>query len=118
MSENCIFCKIIAGQIPCKKVWENEHVLAMYDINPKSPVHIIILPKVHVVTMDELTIPEACSSMFLATKELRAMFAQAANGYNILCNNGPASGQSVPHLHWHFVAGKNIYASGDVNVGL
>lgn len=112
MPENCVFCKIIAGSMPAKKVFENEHVLAMHDINPKSPVHVLILPKIHVQTMTELENPAICAAMFAATKELKNTVAKNFEGFNIVCNNGAAAGQSVAHLHWHFVAGRNIYESG------
>jgi histidine triad (HIT) family protein len=117
MNSACVFCKIITGIIPSKKVFENDYVLTFHDLHPKSPVHVLIIPKIHVETMDELLDPATCSAMFAATKELKNTVAKGFSGFNILCNNGVAASQSVPHLHWHFVAGKNIYEQ-DVNIKL
>lgn len=112
MQDNCIFCKIISGQIPGKKVFEDDHVLAIEDINPKAPVHVLVIPKTHVVTMDGSLSAQACAAMFNAVAQLKQTVAKDHAGFNIVSNNGRAAGQSVDHLHWHFLSGKNIYSSG------
>ncbi len=112
--QNCVFCKIISGSIPTKPVFENEQVLAFPDINPKAPVHILIIPKSHIITMDKV-LPEhelVCSTMFQAVSELWKLHLDKYSGFNIVCNNGRQAGQLIDHLHWHFIAGKNIYSSG------
>lgn len=112
MAESCIFCKIISGQIPGKKVFENDHVIAIEDVSPKAPVHVLVIPKTHVVTMDEQISPAVCTAMFEAVSDLKATVARNHSGFNIVVNNGKSAGQSVDHLHWHFISGKNIYSSG------
>jgi histidine triad (HIT) family protein len=101
---NCIFCKIIAGQIPCKKVYEDDQVLAFLDIGPLAEGHLLIIPKSHYVTLDEMA-PEAVASTTRVLPHLAGAVrkAMAAQGYNILQNNGKVSGQVVNHVHFHII---------------
>lgn len=112
--QNCVFCKIVSGSIPTKTIFENDQVLAFPDINPKAPVHILIVPKLHIATMDKV-LPEhesVCQAMFQAVSALYKLHEDKYSGFNIISNNGHQAGQSVDHVHWHFIAGKNIYSSG------
>lgn len=106
---DCIFCKIIAGEIPSKKVFENEHLLAFYDIAPQAPVHIVIIPKTHISSMDELceenasVVAEIFKAVSHLSKELKL-----EKGYRVVCNCGEEGGQTVGHLHYHLLAGRNL----------
>ncbi len=112
--QNCVFCKIASGSIKTQPVFESNLVLAINDINPKAPIHILIMPKEHIQTMDEISHEQKdlCFEMFNAVSEVFKAQSGKYSGFNIVCNNGAAAGQSVDHLHWHFLAGKNIYSSG------
>ena len=110
--ENCLFCKIIAGEIPSDKVYEDEHVYAFRDIHPQAPVHILVIPKKHV---DSLASVDSCSDMEIAAC-LRALSAIARkegleHGYRLVSNCGPDACQSVPHLHFHLLGGTRMKES-------
>lgn len=107
---NCVFCKIVAGQIPALRVHEDEHVLAFLDIGPLAEGHLLIIPKEHAERLEEMN-PEVLASLARQLPRLaRAVLSvtQAA-GYNLLQNNGRVSGQEVPHVHFHIIP----RASGD-----
>jgi histidine triad (HIT) family protein len=100
----CIFCKIIAGQIPCWKLHEDDDVLAFLDIGPLSEGHCLIVPKSHHVTIDQMSPEEAAACARLIPRLSRAVIAATgAPGWNVLQNNGPFSGQAVPHVHFHII---------------
>lgn len=112
-SSSCIFCKIIQGTLPAKKITENDSVLVIQDISPKAPIHYLILPKIHVADMSALTENEnhyALAMVNMVTTLSKTLKNPPA--FNVVSNNGAASGQSVFHLHWHFLAGKNVYEHG------
>jgi histidine triad (HIT) family protein len=106
---DCLFCKIIDGQIPSKKVYENEYVYAFHDISPMAPVHILIVPKLHIASVDEVS--EANSAyvthIFEAIPKIAAE-AGLANGYRVITNIGADGCQSVKHLHFHILGGKQL----------
>jgi len=101
---DCIFCKIIANEIPSYKVYEDEFTLAILDINPVNPGHSLVLPKKHVINIEEADEPTLCRLM-AAVKKVGASLKNnlAAPGYNIQVNNDPVAGQLVPHLHVHIM---------------
>ena len=102
--ENCIFCKIIAGQIPCHKLYEDEHTLAFLDIGPISKGHLLVIPKEHSESIATLS-PEAAAACGRILPKL-AQAAQKAThcpAYNILQNNGSLAGQAVFHVHFHII---------------
>lgn len=101
---DCIFCSIINGDIPCAKVFENEHVLAFLDISQVTKGHTLVIPKVHKENIYELT-PEIAGNLFEAVPEIARAVKQEFNpvGLNILNNNGEAAGQSVFHYHMHLI---------------
>jgi len=101
---DCIFCKIIAGDIPSHKVYEDEHVFAFLDIGPLSEGHTLIIPKQHAETLDQLS-DEAAAACGLACKRIGAAVASATGcaGWNILQNNGEVAGQEVMHVHFHLI---------------
>lgn len=101
---NCIFCKIIAGQIPCHKVLEDADVLAFLDIGPLAPGHILVIPKAHYATIDAAPAEVGASLGRALPRLVRAVrSATDAAGVNVLQNNGKAAGQEVPHLHVHLI---------------
>jgi histidine triad (HIT) family protein len=101
---NCLFCKIVAGQIPCHKVYEDARVLAFLDIGPLSDGHTLIIPKAHYQQLDEMTPEDAAACMAIAPKLARAvMSATGAPGYNLLQNNGRIAHQAVMHVHFHII---------------
>lgn len=102
--ENCIFCKIIAGEIPSYKIYEDEKFFAFLDISPVNPGHTLVIPKEHFP--DFLAAPETVvSGLFAAAKKVAAAVQRglAAGGFNLNVNNGEAAGQVVPHLHIHIM---------------
>ncbi|MBO1324426.1 histidine triad nucleotide-binding protein [Acetobacter sp. TBRC 12305] len=104
-----IFAKILRGEIPCKKVFENEWVLAFHDIAPKAPVHILIIPKnPYVSFMDfSATAPaEEIAGVMRAAGEIAREQGLEEGGYRLITNAGPNSGQEVPHFHLHLLGGK------------
>ena len=108
--ENCLFCKIIAGEIPSKKVYEDENVYAFYDINPNAPVHVLVIPKMHIASMAEVDAQniDAVSKVMLAIPKIAGMLGLAENGYRVITNCGEDAGQTVKHLHFHILGGKKL----------
>jgi histidine triad (HIT) family protein len=106
--ESCIFCRIISGELKTNKFAENETILVIHDRIPRAPTHLLIMPKIHLPNMGVLTPDNAhlMSDMGLMVAKL----AQKYPNFNIIVNNGAEAGQSVFHLHWHFIAGRNIYS--------
>lgn len=108
--EPCIFCKIIAGEIPSNKVYEDERVLAFSDIDPKAPVHSLIIPKKHVASVMDLA-PEddaLLCHMFHVAQNLANEMGLKQNGFRLVINTGEHGGQSVPHLHMHLLGGRGL----------
>lgn len=106
---DCIFCKIIKGDIPSSKVYEDECVYAFRDINPQTPVHVLIVPKLHVASADE--IDETSSRYVSAIFEAIPKIAKAeglTNGYRVITNCGEDGCQSVKHLHFHLMGGRKL----------
>ena len=101
---NCIFCKIVAGQIPCWKLYEDEAVFSFLDIGPLSEGHCLIIPRKHYETIDQMGGEEVAACARLIPRLSRAVQqATGAAGWNVLQNNGPFSGQAVPHVHFHII---------------
>ncbi|MBQ9211915.1 MAG: histidine triad nucleotide-binding protein [Clostridia bacterium] len=107
--ENCLFCKIIAGDIPSTKVYEDEKVYAFRDINPQAPTHILVIPKKHVSSLamiDEMEDTDLAAC--LRAVRLIAQQEGLKNGYRVVSNCGPDACQSVPHLHFHILGGTQL----------
>ena len=105
----CLFCKIVAGEIPASKVYEDETILAFRDINPQAPTHILVIPKTHIPCADAVTAEN--SSLVAHIFETIPAIAKAeglTNGYRIVSNCGSDAGQTVPHLHFHILGGKAL----------
>ena len=106
---DCIFCKIISGDIPSNKVYENNSVLAFYDISPKAPVHVVLIPKVHMEDfLHAADDPEVIQAMAQGVKEVAKVLDLEENGFRLVSNIGRDGGQSVYHLHYHILAGKRF----------
>lgn len=106
---DCLFCKIIAGEIPCKKLYEDDRVLAFYDINPQAPVHFLVIPKAHIPSADHLTAEH--NADIVAVFETITKLAKELglkDGYRIVNNCGEDGGQTVGHLHFHVLAGRSL----------
>ena len=106
---DCLFCKIIAGEIPSTKVYEDDRILAFKDINPQAPVHILIIPKAHYDSVDALDENSApiVGEIMLVARRLAEEF-HLDNGYRIITNIGENGGQTVKHLHFHLIGGVKL----------
>ncbi|MCK6449991.1 MAG: histidine triad nucleotide-binding protein [Alphaproteobacteria bacterium] len=108
---NNVFARILRGEIPCKKVLETKHSLAFHDINPQSPVHVLVIPKGAYVSMDDFSAKasEAEIADFIrALGEAARQAGAVEGGYRILANNGANANQEVPHLHMHIFGGRRL----------
>jgi histidine triad (HIT) family protein len=105
---DCLFCKIVAGEIPCTKVYEDDDILAFRDIHPQAPFHALLIPKTHLSTLNDLTAKETALAgrLFLAAKGLAAEHGLA--GYRVAVNVNREGGQVVFHLHMHMLAGRQM----------
>jgi histidine triad (HIT) family protein len=106
---DCIFCKIIAGEIPSDKVYEDDQIYVFKDINPKAAVHLLVIPKVHIARLDELTDSDKdlIAYMMLKLPEL-AQSQGLNNGFRTIINTGPGGGQEVDHMHIHILGGSGL----------
>ena len=107
MSNDCIFCRIAAGEIPADIVLENEEVVAFRDTNPQAPTHVLVIPRRHVASAHELDDPALTASLFGAMRQI-ADAEGLGEGYRIVTNVGAAAGQSVAHLHFHLLGGRSL----------
>jgi histidine triad (HIT) family protein len=111
---DCLFCKIIAGDIPSDKVYEDENVYAFRDINPAAPLHVLIIPKKHIATLNELDSDsnsddsKTMGNLFVAAKKIAAREGYTEVGYRTVINCGEDAGQTVFHLHLHLLAGRHL----------
>jgi histidine triad (HIT) family protein len=103
----CIFCNIIDGKIPSNKVLKNDDFLAFHDINPKAPVHILVIPKVHIESFNEVT-PEIMSGMTAFIHEVAKKVGIYESGYRVITNVGEDGAQDVKHLHFHILGGAKL----------
>ncbi len=107
---DCIFCKIVAGEIPADVVFKNEYVTAFRDINPVAPVHILVVPNRHVdhIRDDAAFEDDVLKEMFRAANEVAHQAGIAGSGYRLLINYGPDANLVVPHLHLHVIGGRPL----------
>ncbi len=106
--ENCLFCKIVAGAIPADRLYEDELVLAIRDINPQAPVHLLLMPKRHLASLLDLEEDEGrlIHRMTLVAVQLAKSEGVAERGFRLLTNVGRDGGQAIPHLHFHLLGGR------------
>jgi histidine triad (HIT) family protein len=106
---DCLFCKIISGEIPSKKVYEDEKCYAFYDIDPKAPLHFLVVPKIHLSSIDAIdeSNSEVAAHIFVVISKL-AKEMNLTNGYRVVANTGEDGGQTVPHLHFHVLGKRSL----------
>lgn len=107
--DNCLFCKIIKGEIPSTKVYEDSEILAFRDINPQAPTHILVIPKQHIGSVSEINENNSAivSHIFVKIAEIAAK-ENLTNGYRVVSNVGEDGGQTVHHLHFHILGGEKL----------
>jgi histidine triad (HIT) family protein len=109
-NERCLFCRIASGDIPARKAYEDDDIYAFHDINPQAPTHILIIPRKHIASLDDL---EGSDSQIVGTVVARAAqiardLQLNADGYRLVANTGAAAGQTVFHIHFHLLGGRNF----------
>lgn len=104
---DCIFCKIVGGDIPSAKVYEDDYVYAFNDIDPQAPVHIVLVPKKHYDNIKDLDNDKIKVSIFNAIQKI-ALDQKLDAGFRVVCNTGEQGGQTVEHLHFHILSGRNL----------
>lgn len=107
---DCLFCKIVAQTIPSKLVVETDQVIVIHDIAPKAKVHVLIIPKQHLITLSDLTNENKTimAELGMAVKQAVQQLGIAESGYKVIINNGHDGGQAVPHLHMHVLGGERV----------
>jgi histidine triad (HIT) family protein len=107
---DCIFCKIVAGELPSQKVLETEEVLAFHDIRPQAPVHVLLIPKKHIASAHEIQAEDAelVGRLHLAAQNVAEQLGIAKDGYRLVTNVGFHGQQTVPHLHYHLIGGRQL----------
>lgn len=108
--EDCLFCKIVKGEIPSKKVYEDDKVYAFHDINPEAPVHFLVIPKEHIQSANDLNDnnSDIISHIFKVINKLAVELNISEKGYRIVNNCGEDGGQTVGHIHFHVLGGRNM----------
>jgi histidine triad (HIT) family protein len=108
--EDCVFCKIIKGEVPSEKVYEDENVLAFKDINPVAPIHILVIPKKHIATLIEVKEEDSylIAEIFKAINKIVKQLNIEEDGFRVIANCGRDGGQVVNHIHFHIIAGKKL----------
>ena len=108
--EDCLFCKIVKGEVPSNKVYEDEEILAFYDINPATPIHILVIPKKHISTHNDIQEDDIkiIGKMHKVINKIAEEKEFKEKGYRVIINCGEDGGQEVNHLHFHILAGKKM----------
>lgn len=108
--EDCLFCKIVKGEIPSDKVYEDEKILCFKDINPEAPVHVLVIPKKHISSINEISKEDEAliGSIFTVIKTVAEKLGIAEDGYRVISNCNENGGQTVPHIHFHILGGKKL----------
>ncbi len=109
---DCLFCKIAAGEIPSRKVYEDEQILAFYDIEPKAPVHVLVIPKMHLDGAAQVTAENSAVVAHIFEKIPAIAQSLGITDYRVVTNNGAEAGQSVKHLHFHILGGRILGEMG------
>lgn len=108
MADDCLFCRIIRGEIPAKLVYESPDVVAFRDINPQAPTHILVIPREHVASLNEATDAAMLGRLSLAAAELAKKEGIADTGYRTVINTNRGAGQTVFHIHLHLLGGRDM----------
>jgi histidine triad (HIT) family protein len=110
MSDSCLFCRIVRGEIPAKLAAEDDLVLAFHDIDPKAPTHVLVIPRDHVASVDAMTEAhgELLTRMVATAQRIARQVGAERDGYRLVFNHGANAGQSVDHVHMHLLAGRKL----------
>ena len=110
-SADCLFCKILGGEIPADIILETEHAIAFRDINPQAPTHVLIIPRQHIATINDLAggDEQIVGKLFLVAQQIAREEGIAEPGYRVVMNCNAAAGQTVFHLHLHLLGGRNMH---------
>jgi histidine triad (HIT) family protein len=110
MANTCVFCRIVAGEIPADVVYEDEEFLAFRDIEPQAPKHVLIVPKIHIESLAEITEEQQAfmGRLLILGQKLAQREGIAKSGYRLAINCGPEGGQVIPHLHLHVIGGRKL----------
>tara|TARA_A100001037_G_C14694175_1_gene433016 strand:+ start:85 stop:426 length:342 start_codon:yes stop_codon:yes gene_type:complete len=106
--KDCLFCKIIRGQIPCCKVFENEKILAFKDINPVAKVHVLIIPKIHIENTGQRKHIDILGELLISAEDIAHKLNIFESGYRIIINRGKDAGQIIDHIHLHLIGGEPL----------
>ena len=109
-NDRCLFCRIVAGEIPARKVFEDDVAVAFHDINPQAPTHVLVIPRKHIAsldTLDENEAPVVGLTLHRVAQIARNLHLEN-DGYRVVANNGEAAGQTVFHIHFHLLGGRNF----------
>jgi histidine triad (HIT) family protein len=106
--EDCLFCKIVAGDIDADVVHESATTLAFRDLNPQAPTHVLVIPKTHVPSLNEATDPEMLGRLMLVARTIAQAEGLAEDGYRAVVNTGASAGQTVFHIHLHLLGGRHL----------
>ncbi len=106
--ERCLFCQIIQGEVPSNPVYEDEDVFAFKDINPQAPVHVLVIPKRHVMSVSEVQDPNLIGTVMMRAAKIARQEGLEDNGYRLVTNHGYDGGQTVFHLHVHLLGGRTL----------
>src|SRR5690349_3130764 len=108
MADQCLFCRIVAGEIPSTRVFESADILAFADINPQAPTHVLVVPRAHVAGILELDAASSTWNALIAAAQHIATDRGLTNGFRVVVNQGEDAGQSVAHLHLHLLGGRTL----------
>jgi histidine triad (HIT) family protein len=108
MPDDCLFCRIVRKEIPAKLVFENEHCIAFRDINPQAPVHVLVVPRRHVASLNESADAAMLGELFLAAARIAKAEGVAESGYRTVINTNADAGQTVFHIHLHVLGGRSL----------
>ena len=109
MAESCLFCRLARGEIPAALVAETEECIAFRDINPQAPLHVLVIPRAHVASLNEATDAAQIGRLALLAAEIARREGYAETGYRTVINTGPQAGQTVHHVHLHLLAGRDLH---------
>ncbi|HEX9160657.1 MAG TPA: histidine triad nucleotide-binding protein [Thermoanaerobaculia bacterium] len=109
-NDRCLFCRIASGEIPAKKVYEDDDVVAFHDINPQAPTHVLIVPRKHIASLDEMSDADVgtVGTTLLRAAAIARDLKLPADGYRVVVNTGESAGQTVFHIHFHILGGRNF----------
>jgi histidine triad (HIT) family protein len=109
MASNCLFCRIVSGEIPATRVAENSYCIAFRDISPQAPTHILVIPRAHFDSLDDVTDSKLIGEIMMLAAEVARSEKISSKGYRVVLNTGTDGGQSVQHLHAHLLGGRALH---------